>query len=234
MRASSVILVCACSFGLPINAHAIQIFKVIEEGLQKVAQAQLNQLKQNVGFAKEQLDVEKRLEKLTDDSFRKLNAELSGSYDMSKIYNGALDQAKRRWGPMINGVGGDQDYLKLRNNHNAKFAPKEGREIFSDNSLQKASYEQSKISQEKSIVSAHFVSQSINNNIDGIEKLIAQIDQTPNQKASTDLNSRIQGQVALELVELKRLQALLLESIGSMTQQSVVDQNVSAEFNQWA
>jgi len=229
-----------CTFGvstLSCQAHAIQIFRVIEEGLQRVAQGQLQQLENNVGLLKDQLKLDKRVEDMTRQSMSHLNKvadELSGQYDMGKMLNGAADQAKRRWGPNINGDSENDGYQRLKNTHISQFNFKDGSELYKKNSVQEAAYNQNKGAQEKAIVSANFVSNKINDSIKEIEKLMGEIDKTPNQKASTDLNSRIQAQVGLEIVELKRMQALQLETMGGMSQQSVIDENMSAQFNRWA
>lgn len=237
MKTKFIIL---CSFGLSTlscQAHALQIFKVIEEGLQKVAQGQLQQLENNVGLLKDQLKLDKRVEDMTRQSMSHLNKvadELSGQYDMGKILNGAADQAKRRWGPQINGASGDDGYQRLRNTHLSQFNLKDGSELYQKDSIREAAYNQNKGTQEKAIVSANFVTSKINDSIKEIEKLMEEIDRAPNQKASTDLNSRIQAQVGLEIIELKRMQALQLETTGVMSQQSVIDENMSAQFNRWA
>ncbi len=237
MKTKFIIL---CTFGLTTlscEAHALQIFKVIEEGLQKVAQSQLKQLESNVGLLKDQLSLDKRVEDMTRQSMSHLNKvadELSGQYDMGKILNGAADQAKRRWGPKINGESESDGYQKLRSTYISQFNLKDGSELYQKNSIREAAYNQSKGTQEKAIVSANFVSSKIDNSIKEIEKLMEEIDRAPNQKASTDLNSRIQAQVGLEIIELKRMQALQLETMGVMSQQSVIDENMSAQFNRWA
>lgn len=230
---ATAVVICGFSY----DAQAVQIFKVIEEGLQRVAQHQLQVLEDNVGILRDQINIEKRVEQMTRQSVDHLNRvsdELSGQYNMGKLLNDAESQARRRWAPGLSGQGGSARYQKIRATYANEFSFKSGQEIYPKGQYMAAGFSQYKDVQEKALLSAKYISTNINDNIAHIEKLMQEIDKTPNQKASTDLNSRIQAQVALELIELKQVHALQLEALGSTAQRQVIDNNISAQFNRWA
>jgi hypothetical protein len=214
-----------------------KIFETIENGLTGILRAQLNKLDDGFGLVKEQLDVEKRLENITQESMQALNSKISGSYDMGKLVNDTKEQAKRRWSPsdILNSHdNGNAEYNKLLKQHEQKYNFEKEHSFGMRQPGSKQALKEIDKTQKAAVVSAQYTSQKINDNIANIESLMGKIDRTENQKAATDLNSRIQSQVALELVELKRLSALQLQTMGTMSQQSLLEQQGSAQFNRWA
>lgn len=222
------------TFASPSLMAKPKIFEIIENGLTGILHAQLNKLTDGFDLVKDQLNVEKRIESLTEESMHTLNAKISGSYDMGKLMNDAKEQAARRWSPGdLFQPSSNKAYSELEKAHNRKydFEREHGFGIRQE-SIKTVLNDRDKI-QRSSLVSAQYTTQRIDENITKVENLMGQIDSAENQKAATDLNSRIQSQVALELVELKRLSALQLQALGSLSQDALLDQQGSAQFNRW-
>lgn len=213
----------------------VDIFKTIENGFMGILNKQLNKLTDGFDLVKDQLDVEKRIESLTEESMNTLNAKISGSYDMGKLVNDAKEQAKRRWSPSdIFKDNGNPEFKNMQKEHEKKYDFEREHGFGPKHQMTKTALNDRDKIQKNAMVSAQYTTQKINDNITNIESLMNQIDRAENQKAATDLNSRIQSQVALELVELKRLSALQLQALGAMTQESLLEQQGSAQFNRWA
>lgn len=214
-----------------------KVIQIVENGITGILNKQLNKLTDGFDLVQDQLDVEKRIESLTEESMNNLNSKISGSYDMGKLVNDVKEQARRRWSPSdIFKDSGNQEYRKLQHQHERKYDFKQFQSIDSDpkDEIIVAAYDEHEAIQKNAIVSAQYTTLKLNENIANIERLMHEIDSAENQKAATDLNSRIQAQVALELVELKRLSALQLQALGAMTQESLLEQQSSAQFNRWA
>lgn len=214
-----------CSLVSPHAAYAKpKVFKLVEQTLIGIAKSQLGELENQVEHLKKGLKFEEKFYEMEERYLKDLERNLSGHYNAGKLFNGAVDQAKRRWSNKSNNV----EVQSLLDDHNHRYNFDIGQNV---SRIDKLIFDQTNSAQATAHVASQYVGRNLDEHVDAVEGMMLEIDQTSNQKAATDLNSRIQAQVALEIIELKQLQAIQLESLSTMNQQYLNDKSQSAVFN---
>jgi len=190
-------------------------------------------VKQIIEMGKQLLEMEKQTGKLED-----IIADLTGPRNMSGLLNSATDGAARRYADtdlsgfidLAAGAGG----LSSNAGDLATAAGlRPGAEMIP--SAPTGTRAKSIDLAQGTTLAAMTVGESAFNGsserLATIEGLIGAIDGTPDLKASVDLNTRMQAQVALLLNEMLTVQALHLRSTGvSMGLEAVTEDNVVSTF----
>lgn len=144
---------------------------------------------------------------------------VTGSYGVSMIANGSSDQLGRRTMPgtwqevvslqksgAIPGLyGKQQDYFQ-------KLLPSVDTKLFSENpkSRNSVSYKMSTDNTQAAFAATEAVYNKIQDRLQTIEALTAEIDKTQNVKNATDLNSRIVAENGFLTVDMARLNSMQL------------------------
>lgn len=197
-------------------------------------------VKQIVEMGKQLLEMQKQTGKLED-----IIADLTGSRDMSDLLNSPADGAARRYADtdlsgfidLAAGAGGLSpnagDLATAAKAIISTYGLRPGAEMIP--SAPTGARARSIDLAQGTTLAAMTVGESAFNGsskrLAKIEGLIGAIDGTPDLKASVDLNTRMQGQVALLLNEMLTVQALHLRSTGvSMGLEAVTEENVVSTF----
>lgn len=144
---------------------------------------------------------------------------ITGSYGMSLLENGILQEKGRRtlpatWQEVVNlqKTGVIPGIYAEKSSQFEKLLPTIDSKLFSKNSSNRnaTSYKLSTDNTRAAFASTEAVYNQIQNRLKTIESLTKQIDQTDNVKAATDLNSRISAENGFLSIEMARLQSLQL------------------------
>jgi type IV secretion system protein VirB5 len=197
-------------------------------------------VKQIIEMGKQLLEMEKQTGKLED-----IIADLTGPRNMSGLLNSATEQATRRYADtdlsgfvdLASGAGGlstnADDLATAAQGIISTYGLRPGAEMIP--SAPTGTRAKSIDLAQGTTLAAMTVGESAFNGSSGrlakIEGLIGAIDGTPDLKASVDLNTRMQAQVALLLNEMLTVQALHLRSTGvAMGLEAVTEDNVVSTF----
>jgi len=197
-------------------------------------------VKQIIEMGKQLLEMEKQTGKLED-----IISDLTGPRDMSGLLNSAADGAARRYADtdlssfidLASGAGGlsssASDLATAAASIISTYGLRPGAEMIP--SAPAGSRAKSIDLAQGTTLAAMTVGESAFNGsserLATIEGLMGAIDGTPDLKASVDLNTRMQAQVALLLNEMLTVQALQLRSSGvAMGLEAVTEDNVVSTF----
>ena len=197
-------------------------------------------VKQIVEMGKQLVEMQKQTGKLED-----IITDLTGPRDMSGLLNSAADGAARRYADtdlsgfidLAAGAGGlssnASDLASAAQSIISTYGLRPGAEMIP--SAPAGPRAKSIDLAQGTTLAAMTVGESAfngsKNRLVAIEGLIGAIDGTPDLKASVDLNTRVQAQVALLLNEMLTVQALQLRSTGvAMGLEAVTEDNVVSTF----
>lgn len=224
---------------LPASAGGVPTFDgaVVAQGT-----AQLLQLQQTYGIEVQGLEnAIKQLQTLVDsyDTLRKQVTQLerqwqglSGAKDISAILNGDLERKARRIAETLAdinatlvgaGLPEDNPLTDLIAAQEAAYDIRPAAETFdaAHAPVSVAAHDFATRSTSTAVAMAQYGFERSNALVGEVELLMARIDTTPDLKASVDLNTRMQGQVALMLAEMMKLSAAGQQMDGALANQEL-------------
>jgi len=241
MRATLLKLTILATLALPLPARAGGV-PTFDGAAIAQASAQLLQLQQTHGI--EVQDLQNAIQQLQTlvDSYNTLREQvtqlerqwegISGAKGISDLLNGALDsKARRIAGSLANindtligaGLPKGNPLSTLIEEQKTTFAIEPAAAIFDEKMapVSVAAHDFATQSTAGAVAMAQYGFTRSNALVGEVETLIAEIDATPDLKASVDLNTRMQGQVAIMLAEMMKLTAAGQQMDGALANQEL-------------
>lgn len=231
-----IILILIGIFSLmPFNGFAF--FPVIDPTAVYNLGLQLRKLKDQYNLMKQQYDnSQSRLSEI-----QKVRGNSEGNYGFGNLLDGQEYKAKREWSPdnwqdALKGLSGGnpERYKELVDQYNSA-----NKKTLSESDFDKGEsaengeiYQAQIQSNRTASVTATYAFNDIKNHIEHIEAISQKIESAPNQKAATDLNTRMNAEIAYTQVEVLKQLALMNEQTAERNSERIKYETANAKFNQ--
>lgn len=181
-------------------------------------------------------DIQGTMQGLSEDQ---LDA-IIGNYGYGDILNSDKDLEDREWSPeswddALQGLSGgnDQRYQELVNAYQ-KDHPLLSQEDFKKGSSDvfATDYQQMVATNQAANVHASYAFEETNEHLETIKKLSEEIEHTDNQKAISDLNARINTEVAYLQVEQIKAISVMNEQMAQSQASEIIGRSEASKFNQ--
>jgi len=207
---------------LTSTVHAA--FPVVDLSAIKQAITQYQEMKRQYDMLKKQYD-----------ELTALKSNITGSYGMGLLMNGAEDSASRRplpktWQEVVELQ--KEGFYGNRLDHYAKLLPSIATQLLSKNDQDRdvVGYKMDKDHTQAAFAATEAVYDQLQKRLTTIEGLVGQIDKTENVKEAMDLNSRIVAESGFVSLDLARLNSTQLSLQAVMQNDSNRELENHAEF----
>lgn len=206
-------------------------------------------LEKNYGIDVEQLSdlnnmskIERELKKLDKDQLTQLEGLLNATTGNFRYGNWQNDQkalSDKQWSPNTwksaldnDGVhnGRYKTYVTDYQNAHPSLDEKTLKEGMSQDYVK--NYHDIVNNNQAVFVQANYEFDDLNGHLEAIQKLSQQIEEADTQKAITDLNARINAEIAYLTVEEIKMLTLVNEQLAQQQASEILNQNIVAKFNQ--
>lgn len=168
-----------------------------------------------------------------------LTSDTEGNYGYGNLFNRSDDLAKRKWSPdnwesTLKGLSGGnasryQELVASYKRNHSSLSESDYKKGSSDD--QASQYVKDIQVNQAATVNATYAFNNIKTHIETIHSLSEKIEQTPNTKAATDLNSRLMTEVAFIQAQELKMQILLNQQMAQQHSDSIATQTAMVKFN---
>lgn len=169
---------------------------------------------------------------------------MSGDTGIENILNTQSDVNQRLWSnsnwqDVLNNIGGgnaqafsqyQQSYSTL---YNGLVSKEQLGQTLTDNDLIRTNYQQNQQISRAALASSEYSYNTINQHIQNIHDILAQLSQTQTEKASMDMNARLLAEVSYIQLEMLRQQNFQTQLMATSSQGQVDSLSDQAKFDQW-
>lgn len=168
-----------------------------------------------------------------------ISGEAQGHYGFGDLLNGQQYTAKREWSP-----NNWEDALKgLSGGNPARYQQLVSQYQHDNPTLSKSDFDKGESSDNGAIyqaqiqnnqaanVTATYAFNDIKNHIEHIQSISKQIESAPNEKAATDLNTRMNTEIAYTQVEVLKQLALMNEQTAERNEEKIKYETANAKFD---
>lgn len=163
-----------------------------------------------------------------------------GHYGFGNLLNGQEYTAKREWSPdnwqeALKGLSGGnpERYQQLVSQYQHDNPTLSTSDFDKGESADNGAIYQAQIQNNQAAnVTATYAFNDIKNHIQHIEVISSQIESAPNEKAATDLNTRMNAEIAYTQVEVLKQLALMNEQAAERNSERIKYETANAKFNQ--
>lgn len=186
-------------------------------------------------------DVKNLNEALKEVGEKQLSA-VTGHYNIGNLYNSTSDQAERLWlndnwqKLLQNASGGNAArFQELLKSYHDKYPMLAQTQItpFNSNTLKAKTYTDNARTNLAGLSVSEYSYNSVQDRIKKLQGLLNQIEQTPNEKASVDLQARILAEIGFVQLELLRLQSVQTQLTATQNQGMTNGTTQDTEFVKW-
>lgn len=225
-----ILLFCQLFVSLPSYADPLDILKMLGR-IYGINLDQLTALK----------DVKNLNEALKEVSEKQLSA-ITGHYNMGNLYNSAHEQSERLWtndnwqSVLEHASGGNSArFQELLKSYGDKYPSLSGIQItpLNGNTLKAKTYQDNARTNLASLSVSECSYNGINDRIKKLQGLLNQIEQSPNEKASLDLQARLLAEIGFVQLELLRLQSVQTQLTAMHNQGMTNGTTQDAGFVKW-
>lgn len=186
-------------------------------------------------------DVKHLNEALKEVEEQQLSA-VTGHYNMGNLYNSVHDQSERIWSNenwqrvLEQASGGNSArFQELLKSYRDKYPALSQTQITSlnPNSLKTKTYQDNSRTNLAGLSVSEYTYNNVNDRIKKLQGLLNQIEQTPNEKASLDLQARLLAEIGFVQLELLRLQSVQTQLTAMHNQGLTNGTTQDAGFVKW-
>ena len=204
--------------------------------------AQITQTVHSIAQLKRQYDLIHQAYQTAQDQLAKANRIMKdgeGHYSFGALKNSAEDLAKRKWSPStwqdaLKGVAGGnpERYQALVKQYQQNHKMMDKKQFSQGASAARTSvYQQDVASNQAASVNTTYAFNNIQAHLNTLHDLSEKIDQAPNSKAASDLNSRILVEVGYIQAQELKMQVMTNQQMARSHADELATQNQSAKFN---
>lgn len=220
---------CSLIFVQPSYADAIDILRILGN-IYGINVDQLETLK----------DVKNLNEALKEVGEKQLSA-VTGHYNLGNLYNSSHDQAERLWSDenwqrvLEQASGGNSArFRELLKSYHDRYPTLSQNQITQfSNTLKAKTYSDNARTNLAGLSVSEYSYNAVQDRIKKLQGLLNQIEQTPNQKASLDLQARILAEIGFVQLELLRLQSVQTQLTAMHNQGMTNGTTQDAGFVKW-
>lgn len=226
------LLIISLSF-VPLQSFALYFVNDLGANV-KLLQELKSAAKRYSELQKQYSNMEKRLH-----TVQSIQKDAEGHYGYGSLLNGAKDLEDREWSPdswhdTLKGLSGGNKarYQQLLSQY------KQSNKTLSQSDYTKgSSTENAKVYQQQvqtntaATVNASYAFNNIKTHLNNLHELSAKIENTKNEKAATDLNTRMQAEMAYVEVQILKQTALLNEQLARSDSDKIASETAAAKFN---
>lgn len=168
-----------------------------------------------------------------------LEADAEGHYGYGGLINGISDLSQREWSPStwagaLQGLSGNnparyQQLVKLYQSAHPTLSQSQFQQGASADSAR--DYSEQVQTNDAASVNASYAFNNVQQHLQHIYNLSSRIEQTPNTKAATDLNSRLLTELAYINVQQVKMQAMLNQQLAQRSASQIQAETDEAKFN---
>ena len=196
---------------------------------------EFNTLKDQYNLMQQQYDNAKS--RLTE--IQQVRGNSEGHYGFGNLLNGQAYKTKREWSPdnwqdALKGLSGGNParYQQLVSQYKNDNPTLSASDFEKSESADNSKIYQAQIQNNQAAnVTATYAFNNIKNHIEHIESISQQIESAPNQKAATDLNTRMNAEIAYTQVEVLKQLALMNEQTAQHNEDRIKYETANAKFN---
>ena len=171
---------------------------------------------------------------------QKVRGNSEGNYGFGNLLDGQEYKAKREWSPdnwqdALKGLSGGnpERYRQLVAQYKTDNPTLSKSDFDKGESAENGEIYQAQIqSNQAANVTATYAFNNIKNHIEHIESISQKIESAPNQKAATDLNTRMNAEIAYTQVEVLKQLALMNEQTAERNSERIKYETANSKFNQ--
>lgn len=168
-----------------------------------------------------------------------ISSEGKGSYGFGNLFNGPQYTANREWSPdnwqeVLQGLSGGnpQRYKQLVSQYQHDNPTLSVSDFDRGSSAGNGQIYQAQIQNNQAAsVTASYAFNNIKDHIEHIQQISNQIESAPNEKAATDLNTRMDTEIAYTQIEVLKQLALMNEQAAHHNEDQIKYETQASEFN---